>query len=255
MSVNCVSIGSDNGLSSIRRQAIILANAVLLLIRPLETNFSEILIKIETLFIHENASKNIVCEMAAILSRGSWVKWEYFPRYWPFVRGIHRSPLNRPHNGEWRGALMFSLICAWTNDWVNNRDAGDLRRHRAHYDVTVMFALLISFTANVPQLVMYSKSQGQVTFLPPPHPPPTPTPTPHPPTPPPRARAKWPPFADDIFRCIFVNEKYCILIGISLKIVSKGSIDNNPALVQVMAWCRTGDMLLSQAMLTQFIDA
>ena len=33
---------------------------------------------------------------------------------------------------------MFSLICAWTNDWANNRDAGDLRRHRAHYDVTVM---------------------------------------------------------------------------------------------------------------------
>ena len=33
---------------------------------------------------------------------------------------------------------MFSFICTWTNDWVNNRDAGGLRRHRAHYDVTVM---------------------------------------------------------------------------------------------------------------------
>ena len=40
--------------------------------------------------------------------------------------------------GQWRGALMFSLISAWTTGWVNNRNAGDLRRHPAHYDVTVM---------------------------------------------------------------------------------------------------------------------
>ena len=40
--------------------------------------------------------------------------------------------------GQWRGALMFSLICAWTNDWANNEDTGDLKRHRAHYDVSVM---------------------------------------------------------------------------------------------------------------------
>ena len=44
-----------------------------------------------------------------------------------------------PHKGQWRGALMFSLICAWTNGWANNRYAGDLRRPRAHYDVTVMY--------------------------------------------------------------------------------------------------------------------
>ena len=43
-----------------------------------------------------------------------------------------------PHKGQWRGALMFSLIYTWTNGWVNNRGAGDLRRHCAHYDVTVM---------------------------------------------------------------------------------------------------------------------
>ena len=66
------------------------------------------------------------------------IKWKHFPRYWPFVRGIHRSPVNSPHKGQWRGALMFSLIYAWRNGWVNNRDAGDWRRHRAHYDVTVM---------------------------------------------------------------------------------------------------------------------
>ena len=43
-----------------------------------------------------------------------------------------------PHQGQWRGALMFPLICAWTNGWTNNRDAGDLRRYRTHYDVTLM---------------------------------------------------------------------------------------------------------------------
>ena len=43
------------------------------------------------------------------------------------------------HKGQWRGALMFPLIYAWINGWVNNREAGDWRRHRGHYDVTVMF--------------------------------------------------------------------------------------------------------------------
>ena len=56
------------------------------------------------------------------------IKWKQFPRNWPFVRRIHRSPVTSPHKGQWRGALMFSLIC----------EAGDLRRHRAHYGVIVM---------------------------------------------------------------------------------------------------------------------
>ena len=64
--------------------------------------------------------------------------WKHFPRRWSFVRGIHRSPVNSPHKGQWRGALMFSLICVWINGWVNNVEGGDLRRHRSHYDVTVM---------------------------------------------------------------------------------------------------------------------
>ena len=66
------------------------------------------------------------------------IKWKHFPRYWPFVREIHRSPVNFPHKGQWRGALMFALIRVWINGWVNNREAGDLRRHLAHYDVIVM---------------------------------------------------------------------------------------------------------------------
>ena len=65
------------------------------------------------------------------------IKWKHFPRYWLFVRGIRQSPVNSPHKGQWRRALMFSLICAWINGWVNNREAGDKRRHRDHYDVIV----------------------------------------------------------------------------------------------------------------------
>ena len=66
------------------------------------------------------------------------IKWKHFLPYWPFVRGIQRSRVNSPHKGQWRGALMFSLICARINGWVNNGEAGDLRRNHAHYDVTVI---------------------------------------------------------------------------------------------------------------------
>ena len=64
------------------------------------------------------------------------IKWKHFPRYWPFVRGIYRSSVK--YKGQWRRALNFSLICTWINGWVNNRKAGDFRRYRVHYDVTVM---------------------------------------------------------------------------------------------------------------------
>ena len=57
------------------------------------------------------------------------IKWKHFPRYWPFVTG----------------ALMFSLISAWTNGWANTRDAGDYRRHRSNYDVTVIWRVLASW--------------------------------------------------------------------------------------------------------------
>ena len=65
-------------------------------------------------------------------------KWKHFPRYWPFLRGIHRWPVNSPHKGQWRWALMFCLICIWINRWVKNRKVGDLRCHHVHYDVTAM---------------------------------------------------------------------------------------------------------------------
>ena len=78
------------------------------------------------------------CMIAICILHDDVIKWKHFPRYWPFLRGIHRSPVNSSHKGRWHGALMFSLICDWINGWVNNGEAGDLRRHRTHYDANVM---------------------------------------------------------------------------------------------------------------------
>ena len=63
------------------------------------------------------------------------------------------APLNSPPKGQWRGALMFSLICIWMNGWVNNREPGYLRRYCAHYDVTVIFGegVIISWHIFTPE--------------------------------------------------------------------------------------------------------
>ena len=60
-------------------------------------------------------------------------------------------------------------------------------------------------------------------------------------------------FADDIFTCIFVNENCCILITFSLKYIRKGPMDNNPALVQIMAWRRSGEKPLSEPMMVSLL--
>ena len=73
-------------------------------------------------------------DSAALIGHDDVINRKHFPRYWPFLRGIHRSPVDFPHKGQWR----WYLNCIWTNGWANNRDAGDLRHHRAHYDVSVL---------------------------------------------------------------------------------------------------------------------
>ena len=50
----------------------------------------------------------------------------------------YKSNITNKDKDEWRGDWMFSLICAWINAWVNNGEAGDLRRYRARYDVIAM---------------------------------------------------------------------------------------------------------------------
>ena len=75
------------------------------------------------------------------------IKRKHLPRYWPFVKEMHRSPVDSPHKDQ------FSLICAWTNNNANNRDTGDLRRYCAHYDVTVMFHWIINTREIAPVLI------------------------------------------------------------------------------------------------------
>ena len=110
-----------------------------------DATFSCILVQIiyKQLILYANSSGQLWLHLEILTSyldanHDDVIKWKHFPRYWPFVRGIHRFQVNYPHKGQWRGALMFSLISAWINDWVNNRAAGDLRRYRGHYDVIVM---------------------------------------------------------------------------------------------------------------------
>ena len=102
--------------------------------------------------LHHNHLKTYILELLKIVTfsdvfvpHDDVIKWKHFPRYCPFVRGIHWWPVNFPHKGQWRGALMYSFICAWINGWVNNREAGDWRHRRAHYDVIVMYTRCLGF--------------------------------------------------------------------------------------------------------------
>ena len=72
------------------------------------------------------------------------IKWNHFPRYWPFVRGINHSRLI-PRTKASDAELWCFLICIWINGWVNNREAGYLRRYRANFDVIVMYEFLMKF--------------------------------------------------------------------------------------------------------------
>ena len=85
-----------------------------------------------------NSLYSFCSSMLFLLPYDDVINWKHFPRNWPFVRRINWSPVNSPPKGQWRGALMFSLICAWTNGWVNNRDTSYLRRHRANHVAIVM---------------------------------------------------------------------------------------------------------------------
>ena len=72
------------------------------------------------------------------------IKWKHFPRYWPFVRGIHRSTVNSLTKAS-DAELWCFLICTWINGCVRNHEAGDLRCHRGYYDVTLMILIFFSW--------------------------------------------------------------------------------------------------------------
>ena len=90
------------------------------------------------------------------------IKWKLFSRNWPFVRGIHRLPEDFLYKGQWHVALMFSLICFWTNCRANNRDADDLKRHGAHYDVN---ATCIQWNMSLIVLKSNSSTCSHVKFI------------------------------------------------------------------------------------------
>ena len=69
-------------------------------------------------------------------SYATW--WRHNGNIFCVTGEIAWSPVNSPHQGQWSGPLMFSLMCPWTNGWVKTRDTDDVRRHRAYYDVTVL---------------------------------------------------------------------------------------------------------------------
>ena len=75
---------------------------------------------------------------------------ETFSALLAIYAGNSPVPGEFPHKGQWRGALMYSLISAGINDWVNNGEAGDLRRNRAHYDVIVMSAPIFTDSLLLP---------------------------------------------------------------------------------------------------------
>ena len=68
-----------------------------------------------------------------------------------------------PHKGQWRGALMFSLVCVWINNWVNDREAGDLRCYRGHYDITVMIFFLSNLHTSC--IMFHNKLQSNEIWL------------------------------------------------------------------------------------------
>ena len=161
-----------------------------------------------------------------------------------------QSPVNSPHKGQWRGALMFSWICAWINASVHNREAGTLRRHRAHYDVIAMsqwnlieihFHSRNTFENVVCQMsaILFRPScmkiylkyrspnkddNDEVTWdllhI--------------------EASIKWPTVGRRHLYMLYVFYAY-ILTYISLKFVPKGPIVNNPALIYVIVWQFVGD--------------
>ena len=81
------------------------------------------------------------CFLYLCLPELSWRRHQMgtFSALLALCAGNSPVPVNSPRKGQWRGALMLALICVWINDWVNNREAGDLRRHRGNYDVIVMY--------------------------------------------------------------------------------------------------------------------
>ena len=123
------------------------------------------------------AGKIVICRhvltvsMPVILLEDAITWWRHqmgtFSALLALCAGNSSVPVNSPHKGQWRGALMFSLICARMNDWVNNREAGDLRRYRAHYDVIVVTrtVTILSKYSTTPLTNIYISGAANYLFI------------------------------------------------------------------------------------------
>ena len=164
------------------------------------------------------------------------IKWRHFPRYWPFVRGIHRSPVNFPHKGQWRGALMFSLIYVWISGWVNSLEAGDLRRYRSHYDVIVMESspgpqfTVSGYFSHIQTVTTQIILQGELTH--------------------------WGPEKMDAISQTTLSCAFCWMKILEFRLKCHWKLfpmNNIPALVQIMAWHRQGDKALPEPMMVSLL--
>ena len=98
------------------------------------------------------------------------IKWKHFPRYWPSVRGIHWSPVNSPHKGQWRRALVFSLICA-LNKWLSKHSWGwwfetpscSLIRHCNGTQTGTMLLMITKYYRN--QRAGFAKSHSWAVWI------------------------------------------------------------------------------------------
>ena len=152
------------------------------------------------------------------------IKWKHFPRNWPFVRGIHRSPVNSPHKGQWRGALMLCFSCL--NKRLSEQPPG-------WWFETPLWSWWRQCNATGCRPHDLSRPSFVLNTL--------------------RPRQNGRHFADDIFKRIFLNGNVWISINISLRLVPGSPIDHIPALVQIMAWCLPGNKPLSEPMMVSLL--
>ena len=135
------------------------------------------------------------------------IKWKLF-RATGFLCG--NSPAKFPHKSQWHRALMFTVTCAWTNGWVNTIETPVIWDAMALIMTSLLWIILISIAT----ISFSSRKRNRINSSPP---------------------GQNVILADDILKCIFLNENDRIPIRISLKFVPRSQSDNKPALVQVMA--------------------
>ena len=175
------------------------------------------------------------------------IKWKYFPCYWPFVRGIHRSPVNFPHKGQWRGALVFFYLFLnkrlskhWWGWWFETVSR-PLWRHPNVYGIHLVWAWneFVShclhphirefiFTHHRNTTLGFFCHAMHCNMV---------------------AWANW-----NIFqhvKSVFFIENCYILIQISLTFVPQSALRNMSLVAHTMAWRRIGDQSLPKPIMTQ----